>query len=58
MALAKQAKGDFLIRCRSRRSFRVAEEMLAGKGPDDVTVQIKPSKNTKVKIRKEGYRLL
>jgi hypothetical protein len=54
MALAKQAKGDFLIRCRSRRSFRVAEEMLAGKGPDDVTVQIKPSKNTKVKIRKEG----
>ena len=54
MALASQAKGDFLIRCRSRRSFRVAEEMLAGKGPDDVTVEIKPSKNTKVQIRNEG----
>lgn len=54
MALAAQDKGDFLIRCRSRRSFRIAEEMLAGKGPDDLTVTIKPSKNTRVKIRNEG----
>jgi hypothetical protein len=54
MALTTQAKGDFLIRCRSRRSFQVAEKMLAGKGSDDVIVTIKPSKNTKVKIRNEG----
>src|SRR5260370_1764616 len=54
MALASVAKGDFLIRCRSRRSFRVAEEMLAGKGPDDVTAEITPSKNTKVQVRNEG----
>jgi hypothetical protein len=54
MALAAQAKGDFLIRCRSRRSFQVAEDMLAGKGSDDVIVTIKPSKNTRVKIRNEG----
>jgi hypothetical protein len=54
MALATVAKGDFLIRCRSRRSFRIAEEMLAGKGPDDVTVVVKPSKNTRVQVRNEG----
>lgn len=54
MALAAQAKGDFLIRCRSRRSFQIAEEMLAGYGPGDVTVEIKPSKNTRVQIRSEG----
>lgn len=54
IALSMVAKGDFLIRCRSRRSFRVAEEMLAGNGPDDVTIAIKPSKNTKVQVRNEG----
>jgi hypothetical protein len=54
MALATRAKGDFLIRCRSRRSFRVAEAMLAGNEPDDVTVAIQPSKNTKVQVRNEG----
>jgi hypothetical protein len=54
MALASQANTDFLIRCRSRRSFQVAEGMLAGKGSDDITLTIKPSKNTKVKVRNEG----
>jgi hypothetical protein len=54
MALAVQAGTNFLIRGRSRRSFQVAEQMLAGKGPNDITITIKPSKNTKVKIRNEG----
>jgi len=54
MALTTQAHTDFLIRCRSHRSFAVAEEMLAGKGPDDVVVTVKPSKNTKVRLRNEG----
>lgn len=54
MALASKAKGDFLIRCRSRRSFKVADHMLAGHGPDDVIVEIRPSHNTRKRIRLEG----
>lgn len=54
MALATKAKGDFLIRARSNRSFKVAEEMLAGHGPDDVTLEVRPSHNTRKQIRLEG----
>lgn len=54
MALASKTKGDFLIRCRSRRSFMVADHMLAGHGPDDVIVEVRPSHNTRKRIRLEG----
>lgn len=39
LALASQANGDFLIRCHDN-SFKIANEMLAGKGPDDVICEI------------------
>jgi hypothetical protein len=39
MALASQAQGDFLIRVPSGR-FKVATDMLAGNGPDDVVVTL------------------
>jgi Transposase DDE domain len=54
MALASMANGDFLIRARGGKSFRVADEMLKGKGPGDVVVKIKPSKNRRKAIRLEG----
>jgi len=54
MAIATQAKGDFLIRARGRRSFRVSDEMLKGHGPNDITVEIKPSKNRVTAVRAEG----
>ena len=54
MAIATQAKGDFLIRARGRRSFRVSDEMLKGYGPDDIVVEIKPSKNRVTAVRAEG----
>lgn len=53
MAIASQAKGDFLIRARGGKSFRVAAEMLAGLGPDDVIATIKPSKNRRKAVRLE-----
>lgn len=53
MALAAGAKGDFLIRARTK-SFVVASKMLAGKGSDDVTVDIKASKNIRKAIGLEG----
>lgn len=54
MALSAQSKGDFLIRCRSRRSFKIADDMLAGLGPDDVTLEVRPSHNTRRRVRLEG----
>jgi hypothetical protein len=39
LVLASQAEGDFLVRAHGN-SFRVANEMLAGKGPDDVVCEI------------------
>jgi hypothetical protein len=54
MALASKAKGNFLIRCRNHRSFKVADHMLAGHGPDDVIVEVRPSHNTRKRIRLEG----
>ena len=54
MAIATQAKTDFLIRARGRRSFRVSDEMLKGHGPNDIVVDIKPSKNRKTVVRQEG----
>jgi hypothetical protein len=42
LALASMAKGHFLIRC-TRRSFKVANEMLAGQGPGDIVTEITPN---------------
>lgn len=53
MALASIAKGDFLIRARGGKSFQVANEMLKGKGPNDLVVKIQPSKNRLKAIRLE-----
>lgn len=53
LAVATQAKGDFLVRCKTK-SFEVASDMLAGKRPADVIVSVTPSKNVRRKIREEG----
>lgn len=42
MALATKARGDFLIRCHAN-SFKVVNEMLEGKGSDDVICEIPAS---------------
>lgn len=42
MVLASSAKGDFLIRCHDN-SFGVVNNMLAGKGADDVIVELTAS---------------
>ena len=44
MALASYAQSDFLIRCHAQ-SFTVINEMLTGKGPDDVTCTIPAGKD-------------
>jgi hypothetical protein len=38
-----ETNGQFLVRC-TRRSFKVAKDMLEGTGPDDVTVDLIPGK--------------
>jgi hypothetical protein len=45
-ALARMANGRFLVRC-TRRSFKVANDMLEGKGPDDVVTEIVPNPENK-----------
>ncbi len=40
MAFMAETKGDFLIRCH-RNSFSIANDMLAGKGQDDVIVTLR-----------------
>jgi hypothetical protein len=39
LALASRAESQFLVRC-TRRSFKVANNMLTGEGPDDVVCEI------------------
>jgi len=53
MSLTAQAKADFLIRGRSN-SFKEIKDMLAGKGDDDAVVTLRPGKNARVQMRKEG----
>lgn len=53
LATADQAKGDFLVRGRTK-SFKAVSEMLAGRGPDDLVTDIKPSKNIRKAIKEEG----
>lgn len=52
MALASQAQSEFLIRCHAQ-SFKVSNEMLAGKGPDDVVCTIPAPKNFTVDERNQ-----
>jgi hypothetical protein len=40
MAQTKRVGSDFLIRCRRKAGFRVADDMLAGKGSDDQIVTV------------------
>ncbi len=53
LAVASKAKGDFLIRARTK-SFKSVSEMLSGQGPDDIMAEIKASKNIRKNIREEG----
>jgi len=53
MALASNAPGQFLIRCPSNR-FQVARDMFAGKGPDDVTLEITAPRSFLVNPKNQG----
>jgi hypothetical protein len=44
LAAASKANSHFLVRCK-RGSFKTANDMLDGKGPDDVTTELVPSKH-------------
>jgi hypothetical protein len=45
LAVASMANGHFLIRC-TGRSFKVANDMLKGEGPDDIVTEIVPSQKS------------
>jgi hypothetical protein len=53
VALASQAKGDFLIRC-SSSSFLPANKMYIGNGPNDVICEITANRRTKNSPQNEG----
>jgi hypothetical protein len=55
MALAYRASSEFLIRCHGN-SFSVVNDMLDGKGPDDIVCTINPSKRILVRGDKEQMR--
>jgi hypothetical protein len=53
LALATQALGEFLIRCH-RNSFKVANAMLDGEGPDDVVCEITANQKFLANPRNKG----
>lgn len=55
LALASQAEGEFLIRCHGN-SFTAVNDMLAGKGPDDVITELEAPRKFLADPKNKGLR--